>query len=61
MMGWELFDRGHGDVTSVVAGQQGLALEVEEEEGGGHAEGRRGPQWARSLRGSSVCRVAINR
>jgi hypothetical protein len=32
----ELFDRRHGDVAAIVAGQESLAFEVEEEEGGGH-------------------------
>lgn len=34
----EVFDRGHGNVSSVVTGEEGLALEVEEEEGGCHGE-----------------------
>ncbi len=32
----EFLDGGHGDVAAVVAGEERLAFEVEEEEGGGH-------------------------
>lgn len=34
----EFFDGAEGDVAAVVAGEEGFAFEVEEEEGGGHVE-----------------------